>query len=94
MVVEDNLLLSGGEDCFLRLWDWEQGTSMKAVPGHANAIWSGCTDQAAIIATGSWDRVVKPWNFKKRGKKPKYQTELEKKFGVSVGKGIEIDNQS
>ena len=62
-----NTLVSGGDDCLMKLWDLRQGSN----PTHTNKIHSaGVTSaqwhpqQENIFATGSYDEYLRVWDYR------------------------------
>ena len=59
------LLVSGGEDATVSLWDVQTGGAVKTFCGHTSWVWSVSISQdCAIIASGSEDNTIRLWNTK------------------------------
>lgn len=78
----ESLLLSGGRDAHLKIWDYKSGTLVESIPGHNYAIYSiSFSPDASLFATGSRDKTVKIWDaetfdFLVRIDKEKFQGHL------------------
>ena len=62
---DGRLLASGGMDAVIRLWDTEQGTLLRELPGHSDwvcALAFAPGADASLIASGSVDQAVKVWD--------------------------------
>jgi len=57
---DGSMLASGGHDALLRLWDWQQETCSKALPGHTSWIWA-FHPNGQMVASGS-DQTVRLWD--------------------------------
>eukprot|EP01090_Pellita_catalonica_P012064 TRINITY_DN2541_c0_g1_i1.p1 TRINITY_DN2541_c0_g1~~TRINITY_DN2541_c0_g1_i1.p1 ORF type:complete len:444 (-),score=80.52 TRINITY_DN2541_c0_g1_i1:74-1405(-) len=58
------VLVSAGEDCQLKIWDWESGSYEKGLKGHTLAIQDLAFDVTGkILASCSNDLTIKLWNF-------------------------------
>jgi len=64
--LNENLILSGSEDCTLKMWDWEYGDIVKTLLSHSNAIWGIAINEKELVATVSWDKTVKIWDIKNK----------------------------
>lgn len=56
-------LVSGGDDCTVRVWDLNSGKAVQALEGHQNVVHAavfGADDR--LIASGSADATIKIWN--------------------------------
>lgn len=62
-IIDDNVIASGGEDCCVKLWDWERGECVKTLIAHGNAVWGITKDKMGSVATASWDRTVIIWSL-------------------------------
>eukprot|EP01090_Pellita_catalonica_P008949 TRINITY_DN20004_c0_g1_i1.p1 TRINITY_DN20004_c0_g1~~TRINITY_DN20004_c0_g1_i1.p1 ORF type:complete len:339 (-),score=32.87 TRINITY_DN20004_c0_g1_i1:192-1208(-) len=61
---KDDLLVSGGTDKTLSLWDFTNGTTLAQIQNaHATAIYSVKAISPTRIATGSADRLMKIWDI-------------------------------
>lgn len=47
-------MLSGSEDCMLRVWDWESGDCVRSLLSHSYAIWGLAVDESDNVASASW----------------------------------------
>lgn len=61
---EENILISGGKDAHLNVWDLQApGTAICKIPAHNYAIYSIVFHpDTKIFATGSRDKTIKLWN--------------------------------
>jgi len=58
------VIVSGGEDCQLKIWDWESGTFEKSLKGHTLSIQDIAFDPSGkVLASCSLDLTIKLWNF-------------------------------
>lgn len=62
-VLDSNIVASSGEDCTVKLWDWERGECMKTLIAHGNAVWGLAKDIMGNVATASWDKTVLIWGM-------------------------------
>jgi len=53
------MLPSGSHDALLRLWDWQQETCSKALPGHTSWIWAvAFHPNGQMVASASGDQTA------------------------------------
>jgi len=59
---DSSLLVSGGDDQTVRVWNVEAGTQTAALQGHISRIWSvAISPDNKIIASGSEDNTIRLW---------------------------------
>ncbi len=59
----DNLLVSGGEDATIRLWNWKEGTCLININTTKNEVWSLCSF-SSFFASGHRDGLIKIYKWK------------------------------
>ena len=58
------LLLSGGNDKIVRLWDTQSGRLVRSMQGHKKAIWSvAFSPDGRTALSGGGDEVLKLWDL-------------------------------
>ena len=58
------LLVSGGGDCAVRVWDLRTRALLRTLAGHWNNVWGLALDPGGTrLASGSHDRTVKLWDL-------------------------------
>src|SRR5439155_27372340 len=58
------LLVSGGADRQVRIWDIEKGAILHTLTGHSNAVVAlACSPTGDALASGSFDRTIKIWQL-------------------------------
>jgi WD40 repeat protein len=61
---ESNLLISGGDDCAIKIWDVNNRKCQKTIQGYTNRIWSAAFSQnGQILVTGSEDNKIRLWDI-------------------------------
>mmetsp|Transcript_17355 Transcript_17355/g.2401 ORF Transcript_17355/g.2401 Transcript_17355/m.2401 type:complete len:81 (+) Transcript_17355:345-587(+) len=64
--LDEMLIASGSEDCFIKVWDWEYGDCVRTLLSHSYSIWGLDVDEEGNVGSGSWDKTVKIWNVKNK----------------------------
>ena len=60
---DSNVLFSGGKDAYLKKWDIQSGTCLRAIPAHNYAIYDLISLQNGhALVSASRDKTVKVWN--------------------------------
>ena len=60
---DSNLLFSGGKDAYLKKWDLQSGTCLRAIPAHNYAIYDLISlKKVEILVSASRDKTIKIWN--------------------------------
>ena len=61
---DGTLLVSGGQDKTIKLWDLQTGGVIKTFHGHTNSVVSvSISADCTMIASGSWDKTIRLWNI-------------------------------
>ena len=61
---DGRLLVSGGCEGVVQVWDVVQGALVRTLEGHADAVWSvAVTPDARTVVSGSSDRTVRVWRM-------------------------------
>jgi WD40 repeat protein len=47
-------MVSGSEDCMIKIWDWEYGDCVRTLLSHSFAIWGLALDEEENLASASW----------------------------------------
>jgi WD40 repeat protein len=58
---QEGYLISGSDDCTVRLWDWVTGDCLKMLQGHQGRIWSVAGSRQGEIVSGGADQTVRLW---------------------------------
>eukprot|EP00123_Amoebidium_parasiticum_P013020 comp21713_c0_seq2/m.30677 comp21713_c0_seq2/g.30677 ORF comp21713_c0_seq2/g.30677 comp21713_c0_seq2/m.30677 type:complete len:571 (-) comp21713_c0_seq2:634-2346(-) len=58
---DEEKIVSGSDDCTLKIWDLKTGKCLHTLEGHRGGVWS-CHVEGNIIVSGSTDRTVKIWD--------------------------------
>jgi WD40 repeat protein len=80
-------LISGSEDCTLRVWDLESGKTLQMLEGHKSAISAlGVTPDGLRVVSGSLNGTVRVWDLGSGRCTYTYETptELEKRRGLGL----------
>jgi serine/threonine protein kinase len=68
--INKNLLVSGHEDGFVRVWNLRDGSLYRKLEGHASNILSvACSSDGTKVASCGDDETIKVWNIQKPSKK-------------------------
>lgn len=87
-----NVLLTGGRDAHLNIWD-NEWRLIKSIPAHNYAIYSICfSTNGKIFFTGSRDKTIKVWDADNFGFKEKLDKGTSDGHAHSVNKIIMMDN--
>jgi WD40 repeat protein len=63
--LDESLIISGGKDGLLKVWDWEKEKLTKEIPAHHFAIYDLVTDSSnSFLYSSSRDKSIKKWNLK------------------------------
>ena len=64
---EGKLILSGGDDRMVRLWNEETGQEIRSFPGNDHFVWSVALSRNSNLAlSGSLDKTVRLWDVGQR----------------------------
>lgn len=61
--LSEDLLLSGGKDAYLRLWDLTINKAILEIPAHNFVIYDIVVLNASVFITASRDKTIKIWNL-------------------------------
>ncbi|XP_074598050.1 F-box and WD-40 domain protein 7 [Brevipalpus obovatus] len=59
---ESNIIVSGSDDCTLRVWSATTGRCLRTLTGHTGGVWSSQLSPSNILISGSTDRTLRVWN--------------------------------
>lgn len=63
VALDEDILATAGEDCTLKLWEWETEECFKTLVAHGSPIWGLAKDKYGNVATASWDKTVIIWSM-------------------------------
>ncbi len=63
-VCDENLIVTGGSDNMVRVWNWQTQTEVKPFAGHTGSVATLAFDPASrMIISGSFDTTVRAWKL-------------------------------
>ncbi len=61
--INPDVLITGGKDAFLKIWNWKTSELIKSIPAHNYVIYDICLiENKSLFVTSSRDKMIKIWN--------------------------------
>ncbi|CAO3589405.1 unnamed protein product [Absidia cylindrospora] len=60
---DETKLIVGESDHSISIWDWHQGTRIRTLQGHTDAVIALHFNKRNLLATGSMDQTIRLWDF-------------------------------